>query len=494
MGFVGYFTNYIAIKMLFRPHRKKWYSFGWQGVIPKNRKKLAIEMGNMVGGHLISDKAVKSAILEEKFQIILENTLEQELKNYLSRDWGSIYSILTNMGIDSGLLLQRLSENLTNNKELLESINNAIENFLINALRNIGKKSLADYESLYETISQLLSKIITEGIVNNELIDEISTNLGNKILSGKSLAEIIQFNTDEFIEKISAALTEKLIEFIYRSLNNQETKDMIAKKIIDFKNNYFGKGFFDQLKLTALNIMFTSETIYEIIDREFPEMIAAIRDNDEIKDKIKDALKGYFSRIMHTPLYVFVEKMGFEKFYEIRANYTYKAKEYIKSEKFYKKINEIISFNLNSFKDKPLSSVLKSYNIDLDANINIHINLVNFLKQENQTSLLKESLLKIMENINITNLYNNISEKTFKEIIKTMRDELNIVLDKHIVDAFKAINVSSIITQKINDLELSQLENLLFSFMRDEFRWINILGFILGFIFGLIEAIILVCV
>jgi len=40
-GFVGYITNYIAIKMLFRPYKKKWYTLGWQGVIPKNREKLA---------------------------------------------------------------------------------------------------------------------------------------------------------------------------------------------------------------------------------------------------------------------------------------------------------------------------------------------------------------------------------------------------------------------------------------------------------------------
>jgi uncharacterized membrane protein YheB (UPF0754 family) len=39
LGFViGYFTNYIAIKMLFHPRKKM---FGLQGIIPKRRKILA---------------------------------------------------------------------------------------------------------------------------------------------------------------------------------------------------------------------------------------------------------------------------------------------------------------------------------------------------------------------------------------------------------------------------------------------------------------------
>ncbi len=39
IGFIiGYFTNYIAIKMLFHPRRK---IFGFQGIIPKRKKALA---------------------------------------------------------------------------------------------------------------------------------------------------------------------------------------------------------------------------------------------------------------------------------------------------------------------------------------------------------------------------------------------------------------------------------------------------------------------
>ncbi|MDH3349224.1 MAG: DUF445 family protein, partial [Desulfobulbaceae bacterium] len=52
-GFIGYLTNKIAIRMLFRP-LKAWRVFGIRvpmtpGVIPSKREKLAVNIGEMVG-------------------------------------------------------------------------------------------------------------------------------------------------------------------------------------------------------------------------------------------------------------------------------------------------------------------------------------------------------------------------------------------------------------------------------------------------------------
>jgi len=42
IGFViGYFTNYIAVKMLFYPRH---YVFGFQGILPKRRREIAVKI------------------------------------------------------------------------------------------------------------------------------------------------------------------------------------------------------------------------------------------------------------------------------------------------------------------------------------------------------------------------------------------------------------------------------------------------------------------
>ncbi len=52
---IGYFTNWLAIKMLFLPYKEK-YLFGIKipftpGIIPKERKKLATGIGGAAGEH-----------------------------------------------------------------------------------------------------------------------------------------------------------------------------------------------------------------------------------------------------------------------------------------------------------------------------------------------------------------------------------------------------------------------------------------------------------
>ena len=63
---IGYFTNWLAIKMLFKPHYEKKI-FGLTlpftpGLIPKERDRMAANIGNTVGEHLLSTETIVEAI------------------------------------------------------------------------------------------------------------------------------------------------------------------------------------------------------------------------------------------------------------------------------------------------------------------------------------------------------------------------------------------------------------------------------------------------
>lgn len=65
---IGYCTNYIAIKMLFRP-RKPVFVFGKKlpftpGVIPKNQPRIASAVGKAVGQNLFTNDDIVAAITE----------------------------------------------------------------------------------------------------------------------------------------------------------------------------------------------------------------------------------------------------------------------------------------------------------------------------------------------------------------------------------------------------------------------------------------------
>eukprot|EP01062_Namystynia_karyoxenos_P004183 TRINITY_DN11479_c0_g1_i1.p1 TRINITY_DN11479_c0_g1~~TRINITY_DN11479_c0_g1_i1.p1 ORF type:complete len:439 (+),score=153.40 TRINITY_DN11479_c0_g1_i1:70-1317(+) len=61
-AFIGWGTNVIAIKMIFRPYKK---TCGFQGVLPKRQHGLAVQIGDMVEKHLISAEELVEKCKEE---------------------------------------------------------------------------------------------------------------------------------------------------------------------------------------------------------------------------------------------------------------------------------------------------------------------------------------------------------------------------------------------------------------------------------------------
>ena len=66
---IGYFTNYLAVKMLFRPLKPvKIGNFTLPftpGIIPKGRDRLAKAIGGAVGNSLLTDEVLQETLLSD---------------------------------------------------------------------------------------------------------------------------------------------------------------------------------------------------------------------------------------------------------------------------------------------------------------------------------------------------------------------------------------------------------------------------------------------
>ncbi|MEK4131399.1 DUF445 family protein [Solibacillus sp. FSL W8-0474] len=84
---VGAATNYMAIKMLFRPYKpiyfKKWKLPLTPGLIPKRREDLAIQLGKTVSEYLLTPETIKKKFLSEEIRTnvltFAQNKVAQEV-------------------------------------------------------------------------------------------------------------------------------------------------------------------------------------------------------------------------------------------------------------------------------------------------------------------------------------------------------------------------------------------------------------------------------
>lgn len=88
-AFIGWFTNWIAIKMLFHPRQpKKILGFTLQGIFPKRQKQFAEKLGRLVSQELLSFSDIETKITSpdnlKKLMPQVEVHIDDFLRNKLS--------------------------------------------------------------------------------------------------------------------------------------------------------------------------------------------------------------------------------------------------------------------------------------------------------------------------------------------------------------------------------------------------------------------------
>lgn len=82
---VGFTTNWLAIKMLFRPRRRRdWLPLWPQGLLPREQQRFARALGRVAAQRLLSAEAVSAALEEEQLRVPLGQALRAELDALLA--------------------------------------------------------------------------------------------------------------------------------------------------------------------------------------------------------------------------------------------------------------------------------------------------------------------------------------------------------------------------------------------------------------------------
>ena len=85
-GAIGWITNWVAIKMLFRPHKEINFGlFKIQGLIPKRKAEIGTGIANIIQNELISVKDVISNIDRDEFSKRLNRLIDDVLDKNLKK-------------------------------------------------------------------------------------------------------------------------------------------------------------------------------------------------------------------------------------------------------------------------------------------------------------------------------------------------------------------------------------------------------------------------
>ena len=89
-AFIGYFTNWVAIKMLFHPREpKRFLGITVQGIFPKRQLQFAEKLGKLVSQELLSFEDIEQRITSPDKMKALMPAVEAHIDNFLRNKLGA---------------------------------------------------------------------------------------------------------------------------------------------------------------------------------------------------------------------------------------------------------------------------------------------------------------------------------------------------------------------------------------------------------------------
>jgi len=93
---IGWFTNFLAVKMLFHPREKvRILFFDIQGIFPKKKDVLAQRIGKLVADDLLSMKDIEEILNQPDNVSQINKTIEDKLEFYLANTFPEKYPMLS---------------------------------------------------------------------------------------------------------------------------------------------------------------------------------------------------------------------------------------------------------------------------------------------------------------------------------------------------------------------------------------------------------------
>ena len=177
-AFIGWFTNWIAIKMLFHPREpQKILGITFQGIFPKRQAQFAIKLGKLVSNELLSfdeiEKKISNPANIQKLLPILEQHIDIFLKEKLTAQIPMIGMLIgeKTIGMVKGVFMKELEElfpvlmkqymtSLENELDLEKIVTEKVGKFSSDKLEDILNQIMSTEFRFVEIIGAVLGFII----------------------------------------------------------------------------------------------------------------------------------------------------------------------------------------------------------------------------------------------------------------------------------------------------------------------------------------------
>lgn len=513
-AFIGYLTNDIAVRMLFRP-LKPWLIFGFRvpltpGVIPAQRSRLADNIGEMVGGQLLTAKDIGAAMSSERFQDHLRRIAEERLSGLLDREAGPLLNLAPQpFRVHAKIGLRTLKHRLR--QGVLAQLSSpafqrAAGGLLADRLRSAGGRRLEellqaeDREGFYAALESLSMELLAAPGTAAQLAGWLEKSLTEAAAAGRTMGDLLPAGLRRLACSLAADRAPQMLAQIAAIMAEPSMRERVAQAVRGGVEHFIdnlgpmaamAKGFINMASLDGIIRTW-------LADREGD--VAAWLSQPEIQERAAQALREQAESFFSSPLADLLAKIGEEKLRRLCRETA----------------SQLLAALAGDGVRQAVSAMLRAQLEELleHGQITLAELTGRLLPETGRRRLHRAALGEARSLANsaaaqrvVSRLINAMVDQLAAKPAGVLRELLPADLRRSLTDFFvlhanrllireaagltDSLRIRELVRDKVNSLDLLRLERLLLSIMEEQFKYINLFGGLLGFLIGLLNLLLL---
>ncbi len=518
---IGYVTNLIAIKMLFRP-LKPLKIFGkeisaFQGVIPKRHKELAESVGNTVGEHLLTEDAFENILSSDETKLRIRQLIRESVEKLQTeeRTIDEILKLAIPQSEEREILYEQVNEFISS--MILETIRSEktienVEEYLNDFFQKLiyDEKDQFIQSAYYKKIKGVLREYLLTTLRNPIVFQRVSEFLHTRIEklqdSDERIEDILPSDLVNGIRSLLVGLAPKLSNQLIGYLKSEEIREKITDKVGQFFDQQgflmgmLGKLFGDKTviadKIASKITEFVNDTenqdkmvekITEMLDNMLNTRVANLANKVDNRMILsiseflvsKAASQEFIDNILESIEDLFLSKAEVEKaFHQVAlVNEIPSIEGIVESSPKQLPASELLIDTLRDGKTKQLIRQLISDFLHADlVETGIH-------------QLISNQLIALRER-KIQSFFMDLKLATIEKAEDGILTLLEFASRNYLGKIIDILNFDKLVEEKILSFDLEEMEALVLQVMSVELRAITWFGFYLGLLMGLITPFI----
>lgn len=509
---IGFVTNHIAIRMLFRPLTEKRI-LGIRvpftpGIIPKQRRGLASSIGRMVSDELLTEDAVRAQVESPRVQEALRENIAGLTDSILGLRLEELREKkLPFFGATLPEILKGFLDGFFKSPVFLSTVEGIVAGFW-DAVGGRRVREVAAELGLEKFLDQKIAQLIESEAVREKLAAglaawvrrqgggkaPVAKGRRRKTPGGEHQADAL---VSDGLLTTAAALFRSLLPHVLDALRRwldtpevrreMEVKGKLLLDDILSKLNIFQRFFVSIGQYDAT----LSDRMPEIVDDFITRAHEAVRADGEreaIVTAFVQALASWRSRGFSDIIQAKDEDV--EK--KVRL-FLDRAFDFLKKENLSRKIADAAGAFLVSRGEETLAATAENlFGLRRE-------HLVAFVRERLGDDAFRNSAADKVTGFAL-DYFENRGRLTLGEVLgvdadkKTAFDKqavtaLNNVLSVKLPEALRSLDLRGLVENKINNLDIKAVEGLILMVIAKQLKWINVFGAILGGIIGLVQVL-----